>query len=289
MKVLNHIERQGMVIKCQYLNNNPFDFPTLGLTFSLKNCNECLHYNLNLSGLNFGWTINRNNSSHCTIQPVRHFHLRKTTVSITDVLVYLRDKKHLSAKHHQQLHLSDPWSLLLYPHPHCFWTLRYTSGLPQVFVLEWCSTILSSPTTTHYCWTHIFYSQNQFCCHWLQLYQATAARISELHILDITQIMFWPGPHAEVRLGLMWDFIAKKQLPGESYLPLPSLCATAKTSLHPDRQGWLQEYMLRIPSLFNCTPTSTPASNPHEMRSLLSMMTFHPNSSEKEIIGEGFW
>ncbi|XP_071084229.1 uncharacterized protein [Haliotis cracherodii] len=44
---------------------------------------------------------------------------------------------------------------------------------------------------------------------------ATAARVSELHAIDITRVRFEHGTHGTVHLGLCWDFIAKNQLPGQ--------------------------------------------------------------------------
>ena len=44
---------------------------------------------------------------------------------------------------------------------------------------------------------------------------ATAARVSEIHALDVTRIKFENGRHGAVFLGLSWDFVAKNQLPGQ--------------------------------------------------------------------------
>ncbi len=44
---------------------------------------------------------------------------------------------------------------------------------------------------------------------------ATAARVSELHALDVTQIRFDRGDCGAVHLGLMVDFVAKNQRPGQ--------------------------------------------------------------------------
>ncbi|XP_067685891.1 uncharacterized protein [Haliotis asinina] len=44
---------------------------------------------------------------------------------------------------------------------------------------------------------------------------ATAARVSEIHALDVTQVRFEQARHGRVHLGLLWDFIAKNQLPGQ--------------------------------------------------------------------------
>ena len=44
---------------------------------------------------------------------------------------------------------------------------------------------------------------------------ATAARVSEIHAIDITRVRFEAGRHASVLLGLCWDFVAKNQLPGQ--------------------------------------------------------------------------
>ena len=44
---------------------------------------------------------------------------------------------------------------------------------------------------------------------------ATAARVSEIHAVDVTRIQFEEGRHGAVLLGLSWDFIAKNQLPGQ--------------------------------------------------------------------------
>ena len=47
------------------------------------------------------------------------------------------------------------------------------------------------------------------------LSMATAARISEVHALDVTQVTYDRGSHAAVHIGVMWDFIAKNQRPGQ--------------------------------------------------------------------------
>ena len=44
---------------------------------------------------------------------------------------------------------------------------------------------------------------------------ATAARVSEIHAIDVTRIKFEEGRHGAVLLGLSWEFIAKNQLPGQ--------------------------------------------------------------------------
>ncbi|XP_067673432.1 uncharacterized protein [Haliotis asinina] len=44
---------------------------------------------------------------------------------------------------------------------------------------------------------------------------ATAARISELHALDVNRVQFERIRHGRVFLGLRWDFVAKNQLPGQ--------------------------------------------------------------------------
>ena len=44
---------------------------------------------------------------------------------------------------------------------------------------------------------------------------ATAARISEIHALDVTRITFDQHRHGHAHLGLAWDFIAKNQQPGQ--------------------------------------------------------------------------
>ena len=45
---------------------------------------------------------------------------------------------------------------------------------------------------------------------------ATAARVGEIHAIDVTRIKFQRREHGAVFLGLCWDFIAKNQLPGQS-------------------------------------------------------------------------
>ena len=57
---------------------------------------------------------------------------------------------------------------------------------------------------------------------------ATAARVSELHALDVTRVKFQTKRHGNVLLGLAWDFLAKNQLPGQpdrqfSLTPLSSI------------------------------------------------------------------
>ena len=44
---------------------------------------------------------------------------------------------------------------------------------------------------------------------------ATAARVSEIHALDVTRIKFENVRNGAVHIGLLWDFIAKNQLPGQ--------------------------------------------------------------------------
>ena len=44
---------------------------------------------------------------------------------------------------------------------------------------------------------------------------ATAARVSEIHAIDVTRIRFEQTRHGAVHLGLCWDFLAKNQLPGQ--------------------------------------------------------------------------
>ena len=44
---------------------------------------------------------------------------------------------------------------------------------------------------------------------------ATAARVSEIHALDVTRIRFENVRHGAVHIGLLWNFIAKNQLPGQ--------------------------------------------------------------------------
>ena len=44
---------------------------------------------------------------------------------------------------------------------------------------------------------------------------ATAARVSEIHALDVTRIKFETVRNGAVHIGLLWDFIAKNQLPGQ--------------------------------------------------------------------------
>ena len=44
---------------------------------------------------------------------------------------------------------------------------------------------------------------------------ATAARVSEIHAIDVTRIRFEDGRRGAALLGLAWDFIAKNQLPGQ--------------------------------------------------------------------------
>ena len=44
---------------------------------------------------------------------------------------------------------------------------------------------------------------------------ATAARVSEIHALDVTRVTFDQRRDGQVHLGLAWDFIAKNQQPGQ--------------------------------------------------------------------------
>ena len=44
---------------------------------------------------------------------------------------------------------------------------------------------------------------------------ATAARVSEIHALDVTRVQFARGRHGVAHLGLSYDFIAKNQLPDQ--------------------------------------------------------------------------
>lgn len=44
---------------------------------------------------------------------------------------------------------------------------------------------------------------------------ATAARVSELHALDVTRVRFEQSRKGSVHLGLLWNFVAKNQLPGQ--------------------------------------------------------------------------
>ncbi|XP_055957300.1 uncharacterized protein LOC130013001 [Patella vulgata] len=44
---------------------------------------------------------------------------------------------------------------------------------------------------------------------------ATAARVSEIHALDVTQVKFIRAEKGAVQLGLMFDFVAKNQRPGQ--------------------------------------------------------------------------
>ncbi|XP_046581092.1 uncharacterized protein LOC124288585 [Haliotis rubra] len=110
---------------------------------------------------------------------------------------------------------------------------------------------------------------------------ATAARISELHALDVNRVQFERKKHGKVFLGLRWDFVAKNQLPGQPdhrrrlrkrlFIPLSSTsrAEVSRTTL----SFWMRATILRAYTFAGLPPPT--ASNPHETRALASTMALH--------------
>ena len=148
-----------------------------------------------------------------------------TLPQVADYLLFLRQKKHLAGST-ISTYLAALNTVLPIATKAPLWKTKVLSSIIRGFKLEDQKKKFRPPAwDLNVVLTHLrqapyeplekasFEDLTLKTCFLLSL--ATAARVSEIHALDVTRITFDQRHNGQAHLGLSWDFLAKNQLPGQ--------------------------------------------------------------------------